>query len=503
MSDPDAIVIGAGPNGLVAAIVLARAGLRVLVLEANREPGGALRSRALTLPGFVHDMGAAFFPFGAASPAMRALDLPGVGLEWTRATIDSAHPAPDGTCASISGDLADDALFGGLPEDARAWRAIAEWHADTRDRMLEMMLSPLPPIMPALRFGPLNLLRLSEIALSSGRAFSARHFRSEAARRVLPGLGLHADISPDDAFGAAVGFMLAALASSSGFMVPAGGTGEITRALCTRLEEAGGEIRLGSHVDRIVTRHGTAVAVKTATEEIAFSRAVIADVAAPTLYLRMLDEDDVPARVVGAMRRFPFGFGTFKVDYALDGPVPWSHPDAQRAAVVHAGDHNDDLQRFAEEVRRGQLPDNPYLVIGQQSLPDPSRAPPGRHTLWLYSRVPSQAAGGWPDARMRFADRIDDRIEALAPGFKQRILARVISAPPDLEATNENLIGGDLGGGSAHVRNQLFFRPVFPYFRYKTPVARLYLGSSYTHPGAGVHGMCGFNAANIALEDVS
>jgi phytoene dehydrogenase-like protein len=231
-------------------------------------------------------------------------------------------------------------------------------------------------------------------------------------------------------------------------------------------------------------------------------RAVIADVAAPTLYLKLLAPEVVPEAVRHAMRRFPRGFGTFKMDWALDGPVPWLHEQARRAAVVHTGDDLDDLDRFTFEVRRGELPHNPYLVVGQQSLADPSRAPKDRHTLWVYSRVPSELAGGWSGARERFADRIEQRIEQHAPGFRSRIMARHIASPPELEASNANLLGGDLGGGSARIHHQLFFRPVFPYFRYRTPIRALYLGSSYTHPGAGVHGACGRNAAQAALHDL-
>ncbi|MEZ4440808.1 MAG: NAD(P)/FAD-dependent oxidoreductase [Polyangiaceae bacterium] len=502
--DPDALVIGSGPNGLTAALRLCEAGLDVLVLEANAEPGGAVRSRALTRPGFVHDLGAAFFGFGPASPALKPLDLEGAGLRWCHAPVASAHPAPDGTCGSISMDRdAAAAQMGGLAEDGRAFNQLAAWFDEAGDAMLEMLLGPLPPIGAAFRFGLVNLLRFAEVGLSSGRAFSSRRFRSEAARRVLPGLALHTDIGPRDPMGAAVGFMLGMVASKHGFPVPAGGAGAITAAMLRRLAEAGGRIETEVHVDRIVEKRGEVVAVATSDgRQIRVGRCIVADVAAPRLYLDLLSGVTLPSHLLRAMRRFPVGFSTFKVDYALDGPVGFDHEDAAQAAVVHAGDSLDDLDRFVDEVRRGRLPDHPYLVMGQQSLADPSRAPAGQHTLWCYSRVPAQVPGGWREVGHRFADRIDDRIEGLAKGFKSRILERVITTPPDLEATNENLLDGDLGGGSAQIHHQLFFRPAFPYFRYRTPLRRLYLGSSYAHPGAGVHGACGRNAAEAALADL-
>jgi phytoene dehydrogenase-like protein len=201
------------------------------------------------------------------------------------------------------------------------------------------------------------------------------------------------------------------------------------------------------------------------------------------------------------MKRFRYGWGTFKMDWALSGAVPWRVAEARESAVVHAGDSLADLRRFTRQVRSGQLPSNPYLVIGQQSLCDPGRAPAGGHTLWAYSRVPSVLPDGWAAQRERFADEVEKRIEGLAPGFRALILGRHIASPPDLEAMDENLVGGDLGGGSAWLDQQLFLRPAFPWFRYRTPIKGLYLASASTHPGAGVHGACGFNAARQALKD--
>jgi phytoene dehydrogenase-like protein len=493
----DAVVIGAGPNGLVAAAALARHGWRVLVLEAQPRPGGAAWSAELTRPGYLHDVGAAFFPFATDSPAFRWLDLEGAGLTWANAPRESCHPAPDGSCATISRDAEESARSFG--EDGDAWRRLARWTADMGPRFAEALLAPLPGLRAAWRLGPLNLARLAYSGLPTTAEFSRRHFRTEAGRRVVPGLALHVDLGPDDFAGAGLGLALALLASSAGFRVPVGGAKAITEALLRRLTESGGELRLGQRVERLIVREKRIVAVRTATDEIAVRKAVLADVGPPALYGKLLA--DVPG--LSAIRRragrFRYGWGTFKMDWALTGPVPWSAAEARESAVVHAGDSVADLRRFTRQVRRGELPDNPYLVIGQQSLCDPSRAPEGGHTLWAYSRVPPALPGGWEGQREAFADRVEGWIERLAPGFRGLIAGRHVAAPPDLEAMDENLVGGDLGGGSARIDQQLFLRPMFPWFRYRTPVSGLYLCSASTHPGAGVHGACGFNAARAAV----
>jgi phytoene dehydrogenase-like protein len=495
----DAVVIGAGPNGLVAAATLARHGWRILVLEAQDRPGGAVWSVESTLPGFVHDVGAAFFPFGEHSPAFRWLDLAGAGLKWAHAPRESCHPAPDGSCATISRDVEESALSFGA--DGPAWRRLGLWQRRMGARLVEAILGPLPGFGPALRLGVSNLARLGWLGLLSTAAFSSRTFRTEAGRRVVPGLALHTDLGPDDAAGAGLGLVLALLASDSGFRVPVGGARAITEALLRRLAEAGGAVRLGQRVERIVVKRGRVVAVRTTSEEVAVRRAVLADVGPPALFGRLLDESAGVNWLRPRMRRFRYGWGTFKVDWALAAAVPWSHPEARASAVVHTGDSVADLRRFTRQVRAGQLPSNPYLVIGQQSLADPSRAPAGGHTLWAYSRVPSILPGGWASQRETFADAVERRIEGLAPGFRGLIRGRAISAPSDLEAMDENLVGGDLGGGSAHVDQVLFLRPAFPWFGYRMPVKGLYLASASTHPGAGVHGACGFNAARAALQD--
>jgi len=497
------IVIGSGPNGLVAANVLARRGFRVLVLEANpRRAGGALGSDALTLPGFVHDVGGGFFPFGSTSPAFRALDLPGAGVEWMHARYESCHPALDGSFACIARGAAIDSAPFGSARDADVFRGLARFHARIEENLLAALLGPFPSVGALARVGVGALLKIAGMFVRSTRGLASRLFESEAARRVLPGLGLHVDVGPDDRFGAGLAYMLAVTATTGGYGFPKGGAQRLTDALVARLAERGGEVRLGARVTRVLVRGGRASAAVLADgTEIAARRAILADTSAAALLLSMLDEREVPGWVRSFMRRFPQGWGTFKVDWALSAPVPWAVEAARESAVVHAGESVDDLARFTREARAGRLPDRPYLVIGQQSIADPTRAPAGKHTLYCYTHIPSQVEGGWAAAREAFADRVEARIEELAPGFRASILGRHIMAPPDLEGWNANLVGGDLGGGSNAWHRQLLFRPLFPYFRYRMPVAGLYLCSSYAHPGAGVHGMCGANAALVAARD--
>ncbi len=502
---PDVVVIGSGPNGLSAAIKLGRAGFRVLVVEENeRRPGGAMGTEELTLPGFQHDTGPAFFPFGKSSPAFREFGLEEFGIRWAWADFESCHVALDGSSACLSRAPAEPLANFGSREDAAAWNQLAAFYREHEPRLLPALLGPVLQFRAWQQVGLGPALKLGWLLARSGRSLAEKLFQSEAARRVLPALALHADVGPADRFGAALGFMLAANATTGGFPVPIGGAKVITQALVTLLERYGGRIQLGERVRRIRLEKGRAVGVVTANGlEIGPVKAVVAATGVRSLFLDLIESGAVPSGVLRKARSFRQGWGTFKLDFALSAAVPWKIESARRSAVVHTGESLLDLERFTAEVRAGKLPMKPYLVVGQQSLIDRQRAPANQHTLYCYTHAPSSIPGGWSEHKERFADTIEERLEQLAPGFRAHVKARAVQSPEDLAAQNSNLPGGDLGGGSAAFTQQLIFRPFFPNFSYRMPIRALYLASSSAHPGGGVHGMCGYNAAKQLIADLS
>jgi len=510
------VVIGAGPNGLVAANLLADRGWDVLVCEAAPTPGGAVRSAELVEPGFVNDVFSAFYPLGAASPVMRALRLEDHGLRWRRAQYALAHPTLDGTCPVLSTDLDETAasLDRYAAGDGDAWRGLfARWKR-LRGGLLDGLFTPIPPVRATARLAFASLhdgpVRLARFALLPARRLVTEEFESPQARRLFTGSAMHADLSPDQTLSGIFGFILNCLGQEIGWPVPEGGAGRLTDALVARLEAKGGRVQCNAPVDRVLIRDGRAVGVRAGGEEIAAQRAVVADVDAPRLYLELVGRENLSARMQDDLRRFEFDHGVFKIDWTLDAPVPWTAPEARRSGVVHVAESLDSMTQTRAQIARGCLPSEPLLLIGQQSMTDPTRMPAGRETLWAYTHVPrtihADAAGeiaidGAFDAAAceRFADRIQGRIEMLAPGFTASIRGRHVMTPADLEARDGNLVGGAINGGTSQLHQQLVFRPLPGWGRPETPIRGLYLGSASAHPGGGVHGACGANAARAAL----
>jgi phytoene dehydrogenase-like protein len=511
----DAIVIGSGPNGLVAANLLQDQGWSVLVLEAQSSPGGGARSGELVEPGFVSDHCSAFFPLGGLSPILAHLQLEQFGLRWLRAPLVLAHPAADGTCPIISQDLAAtaDTLASYAAEDGFAWEANFRLWQDLRAPLVEALFTPFPPVRAGLslarRLRGRELLRFARFALLPARRMGEEHFASPQARRLLAGLALHADLLPESPLSGFYGWILACAGQDVGFPVAEGGAGAITTALVRRLEAGGGTVQCSSHVQSIDVRHRTAhgVILDDGTV-IRARRAVLANVDAPQLYRRLIPSNELPPSVVRDITRFQWDSATVKVDWTLDGPVPWSADDARRAGTIHIAESVDELSMSSAEIARGIIPQDPFLLVGQQSMTDPSRAPAGKETVWAYTHVPVDVhgdAGGTVTGRWdahdtaQFADRIEARIEALAPGFRDLVRGRHVATPPAMGEGNESMPNGSLGGGTAQLHQQLVFRPVPGLARPTTPIDRLYLASASAHPGGGVHGACGGNAATVAL----
>ncbi|MFJ4005150.1 phytoene desaturase family protein [Streptomyces sp. NPDC090023] len=512
----DAVVIGAGPNGLVAANLLADQGWSVEVLEAQERPGGAVFSDRAVHPDFVNDLFSSFYPLAAASPVIAGLRLEEEGLRWSHAPRVLAHPLADGRCAVIDRDL--DVTAEGLDElcagDGRSWRAqCATWDRAGHD-LLQALFTTMPPIRALAGLGMKlrggGALRLARAMLLPVRRLGEEEFGGEGARLLLAGNALHADLGPESAIGGGFGWLMSMLGQQFGFPVPVGGAVSLTDALVSRVQRRGGVIRCGEPVTEIVVERGRAVAVRTAGgDTVPARRAVLADVSAPALYGHLVAPEHLPSQVLDDMRRFQWDFSTFKIDWALDSTIPWKAGAASGAGTVHLADSVDDLTRFAAQIAMGLIPDNPFLLVGQMTTADPTRSPAGTESAWAYTHLPRVVRGDAGDAgldgswdaaqREIMADRMEQRVEQFAPGFRARILSRRVLSPPTLQSEDSNLSEGALNGGTTALHQQAVFRPIPGTGRPETPVRGLYLASASAHPGGGVHGAPGANAARAAL----
>ncbi|HEX5146660.1 MAG TPA: NAD(P)/FAD-dependent oxidoreductase [Conexibacter sp.] len=515
-SDVDAIVIGAGHNGLVAANVLADRGWRVLVLEAQDAPGGAVKSGELTEPGFTSDLFSSFYPLAAASPALRALRLERHGVRWRRAPLAVAHPQADGRCAALSLDADETAasLERFAPGDGARWHDFFATWQQAGGPFMDALLRPFPPLRGSARLaaalGPKGLLRFTRFALLPVRRMAEERFRGEGAAWLLAGNALHADLTPDSAGGGLFAWVLCGLGQQHGFPVPEGGAGRLVDALVARLRGCGGELACGAEVTQVLVRGGRAVGVRLRDgTEVSAPRGVLATTIAPTLFRELVGEQHLPRDFVSDLDRFQLDNSTVKVDWSLDAPIPWTAADARRAGTVHVADGMDELTRTTAQLARRVIPDRPFLVMGQYAPVDPTRMPAGREVAWAYTHVPQRVSGdaggdgltgAWDERETElFAARIEAEVEQRAPGFRALIRRRHVFTPPTLEAANANLLGGAINAGTAQIHQQVVFRPLPGLARPETPLRGLFLAGASAHPGGGVHGAAGANAARAAL----
>ncbi len=497
----DALVVGSGPNGLTAAITLARAGRRVLVLEAAPRSGGALATEELTLPGFHHDTFSAVHPAGAASPVFAAMELERHGLRWVHPSACLAHPLPDGTAVALYRDVQRTAasLDASHPGDGERWRGFAAPFVRSFDALRDTMLGGFPPVRAPLRLtaglGPRGMLGFVGLLPMAATSLGERLFAGEGPRAWLYGSALHSDVPPSGRGSAIAAAYLTLLGHGAGWPSPEGGAGRLADALLACLRELGGEVRTGANVVRVAVERRRVVGVELSGGERISAPLVIADTMPGAL--ADLAGEAFPGRYARALRRYRYGPATLKLDWALDGPIPWIAPQAREAGTVHLGGSEAELLATTEAMREG-LPERPFMLVGQQSLADPTRAPAGKHTAWGYTHGPHTV--DWTAERDRHAQRMEAQVERFAPGFRDRILARHVLTPAELQARNANLVGGDVGGGS-YTLAQVLFRPVLSLAPYRTPVRGLYIGSAAAFPGGAVHGVPGHAAARLALAE--
>jgi phytoene dehydrogenase-like protein len=515
--DPDVIVLGSGPNGLVAACTLALKGLRVLVLEANEVIGGGARTAELTLPGYRHDICSAFHPLAHVGP-ISDLPLAEHGLTWCHSAqpYGGATPMGPGVALGKTPEMSAESFDRAMHGDGDGWRELLHWWEWGGPAFLSLLFNPIGHPAPVLRGTPLlrhprRLLEFAQLMSSSAAALVGRTFRGDDARIWLTGSVLHSDLSPDDAGGAAFGLMLCGLAQRVGMPIPRGGAGAIATALRRLLESLGGEVLSGREATRIVVREGRAAAVQAGGEEFTSRYAVLATVEPKRLFSDLVGAGHLPGNFVKLVRRFRWGTGVFTVHCALDGLPDFRAEALHGTLAFHLGRSVEELRTGVTDSRNGMLSAHPLLIAGIHTLIDPSRAPDGRHTLWAMTHVPSQIAGDsagairgrtWQEARAPFLERLLDEIDVHAPGFRGLVLAAEGQTPDDLHAQNANLVGGDIGSGSYMLDQQLVFRPLPGWFRYQTPIKGLYMSGAATHPGGGVHGAAGANAARVLLADL-
>jgi phytoene dehydrogenase-like protein len=486
-------IIGAGPNGLVAAAHLAQAGVEVTVLEQAEQGFGGISSSPGPLPGFTHDICAGFFPLSLASPALRSLEL---DVDWIAPETVMAHPFRDGTAIALERDIA--ATAAGLGPGGRAYERFMRPLVDSAVPLMDAALEPVPPGGAALEAAArlrLDLLRLAWRSVQPA-GFMGRHWLGDArAAAWLAGSTAHSDLDPTSPGGGAFALVLKLLGHRYGWPFPRGGAQAIGEALRARIEGHGGSVRHGAGVEQILTAGRRATGVQLAGGERIEADAVIATVSAKPL-LDLLPDGVLPRGLESRLRKWRYDAGTFKVDFALSQPVPWTAEECRRAGAIHVGDRLSDFTASLRAARAGEFPQRPALVIGQHSLYDDTRAPADRHTLYCYARSPLRLTIPAEHA----ADLVEQRIEEFAPGFRETVLGRSVRSPEQMQEHNASMIGGDLGGGSYQLYQQLFLRPHPRAWRTRTPVAGLYFAGTSTHPGGGVHGTQGLAAAHFVMR---